>query len=31
MNYQKYLQSLLHYHYEQGDAEELDDLLLVGA
>ncbi len=31
MSYQKYWQGLLHYQYVQGDAEELDDLLLVGA
>tara|TARA_Y100000310_G_C20052167_1_gene521064 strand:+ start:389 stop:490 length:102 start_codon:yes stop_codon:yes gene_type:complete len=31
MNFQKYIQDLLHYQYVQGDAEEIDELLLIAA
>jgi hypothetical protein len=31
MNFQKYIHDLLHYQFVQGDAEEVDELLLVAA
>jgi len=31
MNYQKYFQDLLHYHYMQGDCEELGELIFIAA